>query len=207
MDSITTWLTTHWALVSSIAVVLVAILNAATRHWSGHAGAVKVLLFVVELLSFLTSRDVPGWLKWPFASKSPDDKPKTRIDTRTLMLMCLPLAACSVSWQQATKTTLDSVGEGASVARSIGEPREVAACDDVARKCAADKTPACPALVECQAGHHKFNTILKSIHTGRAAGYVALAEGNRAEAESWAAKVVRLLKDGTALLKAWGVMP
>lgn len=95
MAPIITWLTTNWALVSSIAVVLVAILNAATRHWSGHAGAVKVLLFVAELLSFLASKDVPGWLKWPLTSKSPDGASRPPAGLNLLMSLCLMLSACA----------------------------------------------------------------------------------------------------------------
>lgn len=95
MAPIIAWLTAHWALVSSIAVVLVAIVNRATLHWSNHAGAVKVLLFVAELLSVLTSRDVPGWLKWPLTSKAPGSVSKPPAGLNLLMALCLMFASCA----------------------------------------------------------------------------------------------------------------
>jgi hypothetical protein len=57
------WITSNWEVISIAVLVLINVLNAATKHWSGHAGVVKWLLFATEILSILKSQS----LKLPFS--------------------------------------------------------------------------------------------------------------------------------------------
>ena len=64
----------HWMTISMVMVVLISILNAATRHFSEHKGLVKVLSFISEMLSILTSRGVAApKIKLPGVSKPPKE--------------------------------------------------------------------------------------------------------------------------------------
>lgn len=67
------WITAHWLAISIAAAAAIAIINAATRHWSEHKGLVRVLLFVSEVLSILTSRGstLIGPVKPPLLSVPP----------------------------------------------------------------------------------------------------------------------------------------
>ena len=71
LHSIIDWCAANWIIVSTAALLLVNVLNAITRHYSQHAGLVKVLSFIAEHLSFLTSKEVPSWFKWPLTSRAP----------------------------------------------------------------------------------------------------------------------------------------
>ena len=65
----------YWPLVILGLVTVASILNAATRHFSEHSGARKVLGFVSEVLSILASAGVSSGLakiKPPLTSRSPD---------------------------------------------------------------------------------------------------------------------------------------
>jgi hypothetical protein len=115
------WIVAHWGAVSLAATVLVWLCNAATRHWSTRTGLVKVLGFVLEVLSPLTSKEVPGWFKWPFTSVSPAQRAmalrikRARVDTAKIVLPLLLAAsmvsACSQTIPQPRRCRhLDAIG-------------------------------------------------------------------------------------------------
>lgn len=98
----------HWDLVTFCALVLIQLLNAATRHWSNHAGVVKVILFLSEVLSVLRSIDVKGGalgrLKLPLTSVGPDGKPDNAsgLGVVAILLGLFLLASCGWTPQQTT---------------------------------------------------------------------------------------------------------
>lgn len=62
----------HWLLYSTLAFMLIQLLNMLTKHFSNYAGLKKGSLLIIELLSFLTSKDVKDRIfKLPITSKSP----------------------------------------------------------------------------------------------------------------------------------------
>jgi hypothetical protein len=61
----------HWEIVSVAATLLLMIGNALTKHFSNSTKLVRVLAWIMEMLSPFTSKDVPGWLKAPFTSVTP----------------------------------------------------------------------------------------------------------------------------------------
>lgn len=49
------WIVSNWEWIALAAGLAISVLNAVTRHFSEHKGVAKVALFLVELLSILTS--------------------------------------------------------------------------------------------------------------------------------------------------------
>lgn len=63
------WLVENWGSLVLILTLVISVLNSLTKHYSGaDSKAGKALLFVIEILSFLRSYDVPGLLKLPLTS-------------------------------------------------------------------------------------------------------------------------------------------
>lgn len=65
------WIIAHWALLSTIAGAVIAVLqvvNRLTLSSEHHEGIAKVITKAIDLLSFIASKDVPTWLKWPFTT-------------------------------------------------------------------------------------------------------------------------------------------
>ncbi len=69
------WTQQHPGTLVAIGVVLISLLNAATRHWSEHTGLKRWLTFVTECLSIFTSRGATasGPYKLPFSSVPPPE--------------------------------------------------------------------------------------------------------------------------------------
>ena len=59
----------NWEYVLLISAACINILNAATKSFDKYPSVVKWLMFVVEILSVLPSKDVLGALKFPFTVK------------------------------------------------------------------------------------------------------------------------------------------
>ena len=76
------FLSENWGTITIILIVLIQILNAATRHWKDNTGAVKVLTFLSEIFSILTSRGQVngslGKVKAPFTSVNNQEKESTK---------------------------------------------------------------------------------------------------------------------------------
>ena len=70
-----TWAQTHPGTLVAIGVVLIQLLNAASRHWTEHAGLKRWATFATEMLSILTSRGATarGPYKLPFSSVPPPE--------------------------------------------------------------------------------------------------------------------------------------
>ena len=49
------WLIKHWDFLIGLCVIWASILNTCTKHFSEYKGAVKVLAFMSEMLSLVTS--------------------------------------------------------------------------------------------------------------------------------------------------------
>jgi hypothetical protein len=213
MQAILTWLATYWWLVSLIALALVSVLNAATRHWSTATGFKRVAMFVVELLSYFTSKDAPGWVKLPLTSVPPQGT-RSVPGVRPFLWLLLGAGAASLTlgvsacetWRQATKISLDSVGAAATEARPLIERYYAERCEAVARTCAASQDAACAPLVACQAARRTAEAPLVAVHAARVAGYSALAAGDQAGSSSAAAKAAAVLRDALAALHAGGVL-
>lgn len=187
MDQKSGWRTSEFWL-SLIAIALGAFV--ASGLLPSEHPAVKIAGLVVSVLGAL------GYTKY-----------RSDLKAGALLLCCgLALSACA-TWQQTVKISLDAAGEAAEGARAVVEPRAIAAGDAIARGCAAAKTPACPALVEHQAKHHRFNLALQSTHTARVLGYSALAAGDKGLAQGWAAQVASAIRTAAELAQAWGVQP
>jgi len=72
IQSIFSWLSTNWALVCLVAFILIQVLQKATKHFSEYKRFVKVVLFVVDCLSVLSSRGSGSLLKLPGPSRVPE---------------------------------------------------------------------------------------------------------------------------------------
>lgn len=68
------WLADNWAVIAFGAWVAMNGINAFTSHYTTSAGWRKVLLFVAEMLSVLTSIDADDITKLPGQSKPPAKK-------------------------------------------------------------------------------------------------------------------------------------
>jgi len=55
METFINWLTENWELITFIALILINVVNALTKHFGEHAGVKKVLLFITEMLSLIAS--------------------------------------------------------------------------------------------------------------------------------------------------------
>lgn len=212
MQAVVSWMAAHWVLVSLAAVALISVINAATKHWSSHTGLVAVLLRISELLSYFTSKDVPGWFKWPLTSVPPAPPTPPRSGGNPLLLwlavassLTLAGSACG-TWQQSLKVGLDSAGEAAAGVRPLIEAHYAAKCEAVARSCAAAKTPDCPLLVACQAARKQAEAPLQAVHVARVLGYSAIAASDKGAATTSAAKASQVLADALAALHAGGVL-
>ncbi len=66
------FLSENWGTITIISLILIQVLNAATRHWKDNTGAVKVITFISEVLSIITSKGQTngsfGKVKAPFTS-------------------------------------------------------------------------------------------------------------------------------------------
>lgn len=210
MQDVVSWMTAHWPLVAVVALALISVVNAATQHWSSHTGLVKVLLFVAEILSYFTSKDVPGWFKWPLTSRAPTATipPRSGGNPLGLVLACsltLGASGCA-TWQQTLKIGLDSAGEAAVGVRPLIEAHYATKCEAVARQCAAAKTPDCPLLVACQTARKQAEAPLQAVHVARVLGYSAISASDKGAATSAAAKASQVLADALAALRAGGVL-
>lgn len=209
MQAVLTWLATYWWLVSLTAVAVISILNAATRHWSTAEGFKRWALFFTEIISPLTSKEVPGWVKLPLTSVPPQGQ-RTPPRLPFLLLLAggslLTPWAFGCDWQRAAMITLDSAGSAAAGTRVIANQQLREKCEAVSRKCAAAKDLKCSPLVECQALRGKVNVGLITVHAARVTGYSAIAAGAKSAATSAVAKVGEVLRDLTAALQAAGVL-
>jgi hypothetical protein len=102
MDSIITWCTAHWQLISIVALFVVSVLNSITQHFgAGHPRIVPIIGVILEALSFLTSRGTRSSLPGPLGRlKLPLQNVPTPVELVTkrarvsgLTLMCLLLLA------------------------------------------------------------------------------------------------------------------
>ena len=66
------WLATYWELVLLGVVLVSSVLNVITQHYGeAHPALKRALLFVVDLMSVLTSRGSPGTMKLPLKASPP----------------------------------------------------------------------------------------------------------------------------------------
>lgn len=66
------WLMDHIDLLTLFLALAPSVVNVLTKHYSEHKGFMKVLLFLSEMLSILTSSGVAEKLKLPFKSVLPE---------------------------------------------------------------------------------------------------------------------------------------
>lgn len=77
MSDAISWVTANWYYVLIAIGVAVNVLNSISKHYSQHVGLKKLVLFLTEILSVLTSAgartDLGGKLKPPIVSIKPGD--------------------------------------------------------------------------------------------------------------------------------------
>lgn len=67
MKELTQFITENWVVISVVLVILVQILQLATKRFSEHEGFTKVALFIADVLSIFTPKgDEDKLLKLPF---------------------------------------------------------------------------------------------------------------------------------------------
>ena len=70
------FLASKWAVITMIIYVIINICNGITRHWSEHKGLNRVLGFIVEMLSMVTSYgSIDARFKLPLTSEKPKEEP------------------------------------------------------------------------------------------------------------------------------------
>ncbi len=202
------WIVSHWELIGTIVTFLILLLNAATKFFSAYTGVAKVLLVIVEVLSFLKSKDVDGLFKFPFTIKPPNDKIDERIKKLKIplsaFLFILPVLSCG-TWQQSVKTSLDITGATASEMRIAVSDHYKIKCEKLAHDCASNDS-ACDKYKKCSEDRADVYTVLKAAHMLRVAGYSALLIEDEESAKTNMEKAGKLLIDLYQTLKAGGVL-
>lgn len=74
VNSILSWLSENWPLITVIVGVLIQLIQITTKHFSEYAGVKKIGAYIVELLSVFVSKNVEGVVKLPFVSKAEPKK-------------------------------------------------------------------------------------------------------------------------------------
>ena len=66
----------HWGVILSVIYLIINVCNGITRHWSEHKGLNRVLGFIVEMLSMVTSYgSIDARFKLPLTSEKPKEEP------------------------------------------------------------------------------------------------------------------------------------
>ena len=173
MTTVVRWFTAHWDVVALVLLVAINILNAATRHWSTHAGVVRVLLFLAEVLSIIRSRGAPeggvlGKAKLPLTDGGARGGLPPGV--RCLLLLAPLLLGCQATLGATLQRAL-SAGEAAG---AVALTAFHAACGKAASSCAmAVPVKSCAAWVRCDEAR---GALLRGLE----AGLSGLAAANRA---------------------------
>lgn len=155
------WLSENWEILVLAATVASSILNAATRHWSEHKGVVKVMLFLSEILSLVTSKGSARAVKLPLTSVKVDKK--TAVGASSILLVAVFATSCSWSvpdWtakaQSVIKGTLSPVMEKEIRKRCLSR----------AEKCKKDNIDPqnCESMSRCFAWARGYVMAAKSAH-------------------------------------------
>lgn len=81
------WIAENYQLLLVAVGVVINVLNAVTKSYQNRKpGLAKFMLWLVEKVSVLQSRDAPGWLKPPLVSVAPE-KPPTVEEAHTPQLI------------------------------------------------------------------------------------------------------------------------
>jgi hypothetical protein len=73
------WIQTNWLLVTFVAYVILSVANKLTKYYNENEGVKKVLGLVIELASFVTSKEVKDQIfKLPLTKKAPEVKPNAK---------------------------------------------------------------------------------------------------------------------------------
>lgn len=65
----------HWDLICFAVFILIQILQRTTKHFSEHKGLVKVLLYIIDILSIFPSKEESLKLKLPAKPSTSPAKP------------------------------------------------------------------------------------------------------------------------------------
>lgn len=226
MTKVLYWISDNWWLLSIALAALVSILNAASRHWSEHAGLKRALLFVAEVLSILTSAGAstgagPGAaarLKWPLTSVPPrarERKSAIIVGPRGgssvgglsgVLVLLLALGGCA-GWQAQTKTALSLAGTTVREAETKGLAYYARRCMEVAKACPAGsgEDKSCTSLQTCHTSLRQFRTVLDAADLALLAAWNALAAAEQTTAAGRLAVALRAVGELSALLA--GIVP
>lgn len=170
---------THWSAVVVVLLIVANIANAISLHFSDHKGVKKWMLFIVEMISIVTSKNAtsiatPARLKLPMQS-IPPATPQRYIDNAkedghvnnalitvlaiaTLLILAALISGCA---QNKKQTALKALAITHQIA-SAGYEITANACKPALKRCIAKKQNPCSDLTLCQEAR---KPALKSIHS------------------------------------------
>ncbi len=163
------WINDHAGLIGVASMVLVAIANHMSEHWTVAGTPLRrVLLAISEVLSVLTSRGVDtstrmaGAWKLPGSSVPPTDPSDMRsgvhdyrAPTLAIIMMLVPLASCA-TWQADTRTAATTAHATVQTAWSAARPVLHARCMRAAEACGkvGGTIDTCPDWARCNRVRH-----------------------------------------------------
>lgn len=148
------WIRAHWELVCIGLYVILNILNAASRHWSECKGFVRIVLFVTEALSIITSR-----------GRTPIIKPLLDVDKHGLAV----LIAVSLLFAGCCSTPRCYLGRGLTAigaADRLAAPALDAVCTARIKACGLVPPESCPPFKQCTAAATQYQVAMDAV--GRA---------------------------------------
>lgn len=170
-------------IIPAIGYIIINILNTITKHYTEYKGLVRVLLFLVEIVSMLTSKNTLAMFKWPGTYKS---------------ILWIPLSiliASCASWQTTSTKILDGLKTSVVMTSDIVINHYDRACGQVASVCKAKQDMKCPQLIACHESMHRDQKRLDRALYLISMGYTAIALGDRASMLASSGEVQKLLKE------------
>lgn len=216
MQQVISFISEHWAAISLALLVATNVLNAASRHWSEHAGLAKALLFCAEMLSIVRSRGVPagalGPAKLPLQSVPPsgDANPPAEPLVMLLAFVALLAAACATTGGQKPTAAqrLEQVQNGVLAAQALAVNGFHVVCGSIADACIDEgiTDPArCRRFLPCLDARNKAVKLLKAAHLAVIEAAILIPAGDAATAEAKLSLAAQALSQAWALLHQFGI--
>jgi hypothetical protein len=217
LDSILSFITTHWDWFSLGLLALAAVANALSKHYSTHSGFAKAALWVSEMASLLRSKGAPGnslpgllaRLKLPLQSCPPNgDHEPPSAPLGVCLILAAAVAASSCATMSPTEK-LEKIGQAATSASSLAEPGFRSACGSIAASCVVRgaRSPAdCPAWGTCMKARRLVNAAIQAAHAAVIEGLTLAAIGDKAGALDKLDAAAKALADAYKLLRESGAL-
>jgi hypothetical protein len=172
---------THWEAIMMIAYAMINVANSITSHYKDRKGVSKVLLYIVEVLSFVKTNG----LKFPS---------KTGLPLATILIAFATCSACAT-----LPDSLLKIETGTKALSAVAEPVMHARCTVEAESCKAKSDKVCLGWTKCDSVRNVFNTSIKGIHTAILSAYILDAANKKADAKS---KMLEALKQFDAVYQS-----